>query len=483
MNLAEGPDAPRRTVYVVNLGVLMIVLDTTIVAVALPYAQSDLGFSNANQSWLVNAYTLTFGGFLLLSGRLADLFGRRRLFLVGINLFTAPSLACGAAISAGALLAARAIQGVGGALVTAVSLALVMNLFTDRVARAKAVAVYGFVCAAGGGIGESLGGLLTKVLGWHWIFLVNVPIGIAVSLLGFQLIPRDVSSSSTRVVDWAGATVLTSAAVLMSYMIVNGTTDPTIGVEKKLILLGGLALLILALAIIESCVSSPLVPKKLLRSPVFAAVNAVAALWAAGTFGWFVVCALYLQRILGFDALQVGLSFVPGTVVTAVLSLRLSGTIIMRFGSCVPLSVGLALVACSYLLFSRAPVNGVFAVDVLPGMLLQGVGTGLASTPLLIAATTGVSAEDSGFVSGMINTSLVMGGAIGLALCSALADAVTGERLSTGASDVLALNCGYQSSFALSAILTFTATVACLSVLGLRKGADTLNASEAAARR
>lgn len=479
MNLAECRVMPTRTLYVVNLGVLMVVLDTTIVAVALPYVQSDLGFSDANQSWLVNAYTLTFGGFLLLGGRLADLYGRRRLFLVGINLFTAASVACGVAVTARELLVARGLQGVGGALVSAVSLALVMNLFTDCLNRAKAVAIYGFVCAAGGGIGEILGGLLTKVLGWHWIFLVNVPIGIVVSLLGYKLIPRDLSSAFTRVVDWGGAAVLMSAAVLTNYVIVNAA-DPTIGGERKLILLGCAAILFVALGVIETRVSFPLVPTSLIRSRMFAAVNAVGALWAAGTFGWFVVCALYLQRILGFDALQVGLSFVPATVVMSALSLGLSGAVIKRFGSCPPLYVGLTLVAGSYLLFSRAPVSGVFAIDVLPGMLLQGVGTGLASTPLLIAATTGVSGADSGFVSGMINTSFVMGGAIGLALCTTLAAAVTGDLLRTGASHVIALNSGYQSSFALSAILTLTATVAGIGALGLRKDADTLNASKAA---
>jgi EmrB/QacA subfamily drug resistance transporter len=449
---------------VLCLGVLMIVLDTTIVNVALPSIAADLGFSETSLVWVVNAYMLTFGGFLLLGGRLGDLYGHRKLFLAGITLFTLASLACGLANSQVMLVCARAVQGLGGAVVSAVSLSLIMNLFTEPDERAKAMGVYGFVCAGGGSIGVLLGGLLTNLLSWHWIFLVNLPIGIAVYAMCVTLLPAGRGHAHGERLDVAGAITVTASLMLAVYAIVNGneagwTSAPTLG-------LIGIAIVLLALFLaIEARVQHPLMPLALFRKRNVTIANAIGVLWAAAMFAWFFISALYMQRVLDYAPFQVGLAFLPANLIMAVFSLGLSARIVMRFGIRRPIGVGLLLAAIGLLLFARAPVAGHFVVDVLPGMMLLGIGAGVAFNPVLLAAMNDVEPSDSGLASGIVNTSFMMGGALGLAVLASLAAAQTGE-LGTTQDARAALTDGYHIAFLFGAI--FAALAAAFGAFLLR---------------
>ncbi|MFL6007114.1 MAG: DHA2 family efflux MFS transporter permease subunit [Gaiellaceae bacterium] len=451
----------RRTrwlaLIVLCLGDLMIVLDTTIVNVALPSIRTDLGFSETSLAWVVNAYLLTFGGFLLLGGRLGDLFGHRRLFVSGIGLFTAASLACGLSTSQGTLVAARAVQGIGGAVVSAVALSLIMMLFTDTVERTKAMGVFGFVMAGGGSIGVLLGGVLTDALSWHWVFLVNLPIGAAVFALSFALIPGGRGQGRAKV-DVAGAATVTSSLMLAVYAVVNGngvgwTTTRTLG------LLAAAAALMVAFVVIESRVESPLVPLRLFKLRNVSSANVIGVLWAAAMFSSFFLTALYLQLVLGYKPLDVGLTFLPANVIMAVFSLGLSARIVMRFGIKLPITAGMTLVAAGLLLFVRAPVDGNVFVDVIPAMIVFGIGAGLAFNPVLLAAMSDVEQSEAGLASGVVNTAFMMGGALGLAVLASLAASRTSSLRADGESALVALNGGYHLAFALGALFALAAGV------------------------
>lgn len=453
---------------VLCLGVLMIVLDTTIVNVALPSIRQDLGFSETGLVWVVNAYMLTFGGFLLLGGRLGDLYGHRRLFLLGIAGFTLASLACGLAQTQGLLVAARAVQGLAGAVVSAVALSLIMNLFTEPGERARAMGVYGFVCAGGGSIGVLLGGLLTSALSWHWIFLVNLPIGVMVYALCLRLLPAGAAPPAPGRLDVAGASSITLALMLAVYAIVNGNEAGWTSIET-LGLLGAATVLFASFLLIESRVAAPLVPLSLFALRNVAVANVVGVLWAAAMFAWFFISALYLQLVLGYSALQVGLAFLPANLIMAAFSLGLSARIVMRWGIRAPLAAGLLLAALGLALFARAPVEGTFVAHVLPGMVLLGLGAGVAFNPVLLAAMSDVAPSESGLASGVVNTAFMMGGALGLAVLASLAAAQTAHLAGTGAAAVAALNGGYRLAFTLGA--GFAALAAVLAGLLLRAGA------------
>jgi EmrB/QacA subfamily drug resistance transporter len=468
----SGNAARQRwlALYVLCAGVLMIVLDTTIVNVALPSIREDLRFTETSLVWVVNAYMLTFGGFLLLGGRLGDLFGHRRLFLLGITLFTLASLACGAAGSQPMLSGARAVQGVAGAVVSAVALSLIMDLFTSSGDRAKAMGIYGFVCAAGGSVGVLLGGVLTSVLDWHWIFFVNLPIGIAVYAFCRALLPADRDAAVGGRLDMAGSVTVTSALMLAVYAIVNGNTAGWTSVQT----IGLLAVTSLLLALflgIEAQARAPLMPLGLFRLRNVATANAIGVLWAAAMFAWFFIAALYLQRVLGYTAMQVGLAFLPANLIMAAFSVGLSAKVVVRFGIRLPLATGLLLAAIGLALFARAPVDGEFAVDVLPAMLLLGLGAGLAFNPLLLAAMNDVAPRDSGLASGIVNTSFMMGGAIGLAVLASLADAKTSTVLRTGLGSAAAQTAGYHVAFAIGAAFALAAAI--LGATLIRTGAKT----------
>ena len=453
---------------VLCLGDLMIVLDVTIVGVALPSIREDLGFSEESLAWVVNAYLITFGGFLLLGGRLGDLFGHRRLFLGGIALFTLASAACGLATSQEILVGARAVQGLGAAVVSAVALSLMMTLFTEPAERAKAMGIFGFVASGGGSIGVLLGGVLTDVLNWHWIFLVNVPVGILVVVLTVVLIPAQRVASAAQRLDVAGAVTVTVSLMVAVYAIVNGNevgwlTGRTLG------LLAVAGALLVVFLVHESRTASPLVPLWLFRLRNIAVSNVVGVLWAGAMFAWFFLSALYLQLVLGYSPLEVGLAFLPGNLVMGALSIGLSAKLVMRFGIRVPLAVGLSLAGLGLLLFARAPVDGSFVVDVLPAMILLGLGAGMAFNPVLLAAMSDVEPTEAGLASGVVNTSFMMGGALGLAVLASVAASRTDSLLSSGESQAAALTGGYHVAFLVGALFAFGA--AALGGLLLRQGA------------
>lgn len=450
---------------VLCLGVLMIVLDSTVVNVALPSIKADLGFNDSTLAWVVNGYLLTFGGFLLLGGRLGDLFGHRRLFLIGLAVFTLASLGCGLATGQGMLVAARAVQGLGGAVVSAVALSLIMDLFTEPADRAKAMGVYGFVIAGGGSVGVLLGGLLTGALSWHWVFLINLPIGIAVFALSLPLLPVTRNEAADRRLDIAGAVTVTAALMLAVYAIVNGN-DAGWTSARTLGMLGGAVVLLAVFVAIETRVAAPLMPLGLFRRRSLAVSNVIGTLWAAAMFAWFFLSALYMQQVLDYGPMEVGLAFLPANLIMAAFSLGLSAKLVMRFGLRLPIAVGLLLAAAGLALFAWAPVEGSFVLHVLPGMLLLGLGAGMALNPVLLAAMSEVAPTDSGLASGMVNTAFMMGGALGLAILASLAASRTGGLLAEGAAQAVALVGGYQAAFLAGAC--FAALAALLGAVLLR---------------
>jgi EmrB/QacA subfamily drug resistance transporter len=479
LSVTAGPEnrLDRRwlALLVLCLGDLMIVLDVTIVGVALPSIRADLGFSEESLAWVVNAYLITFGGFLLLGGRLGDLFGHRTLFLAGVALFTAASAVCGFANSQGMLVAARAVQGVGGAVVSAVALSLMMTLFTEPTERAKAMGIFGFVASGGGSLGVLLGGILTDALDWHWIFLVNVPVGILVIGLTLVVISPARLATAAQRLDVAGAVTVTASLVTAVYAIVNGNeigwlTGRTLG------LLAASGVLLVIFLAIEARVSSPLVPLRLFRLRNIAVSNSVGVLWAGAMFAWFFLTALYLQLVLGYSPLQVGLAFLPGNLVMGAMSIGLSARLVLRFGIKPPLTAGLLLAALGLLLLARAPVDGSFAVDVLPSMVLLGLGAGMAFNPVLLAAMSDVDPSEAGLASGLVNTSFMMGGALGLAVLASLAASRTDALLAAGESQAAALTGGYHVAFLAGAV--FAAVAAGLGAALLRVPAAEVTEAE-----
>ena len=419
--------------YLLCAGEFMIVIDTTIINVALPSIQADLRFSESSLVWVVNAYMVTYGGFLLLGGRLGDLYGNRRWFLSGTALFTAASLVCGLATSQWLLVSARAIQGLGGAAVSAIALSLIMNLFSETSERAKAMGIYGFICAGGGSVGVLAGGFLTGALSWHWVFLVNLPIGALVCALCFSLLSPDPKPTAKRQLDVAGAITVTLSSMLAIYGIVNGTYA----------LLIVAAVLLAAFLAIESRVKDPLMPLRLFRVRSVAVSNVIGVLWAAAMFAWFFISALYMQLVLDYTPMQIGLAFLPSNLIMAAFSIGLSAKIVMRFGLKLPIAIGMLLTAAGLGLLAIAPNGATFVMHVLPGMLLLGIGCGMALNPVMLAAMSDVEPSESGLASGVVNTSFMMGGALGLAALASLAEVK-----------------GYHAAFAAGALFAAVAALA-----------------------
>ena len=440
------------------VGDLMIVVDTTVVNVALPSIRNDLGFSQTSLAWVVNAYMLTFGGFLLLAGRFGDLFGHRRLFLIGTAAFTTASLVCGISTTKGMLIAARAVQGLGGAVVSAVAFSLIVVLFTEPAERTKAMGVFGFVMSGGGSIGVLAGGVLTDLVGWHWIFLVNLPIGIAVLIAGLKLLPAVHTGAEKTRLDVPGAIAITSALVCAVYAIVNGNTNGWTSGET-LGLLGLSVLIAAAFVAWESRVTAPLMPLGIFRHRNLSVANVVGILWAASMFALFFLSALYLQLVLHYSPLQVGLAFLPGNVIMMAFSLGVSAKLVMRYGFRAPLAFGMVVTALALVWFARAPVHGSFLVDILPSMILIGIGGGLAFNPVLMAAMSDVEPQDSGLASGITNTAFMMGGALGLAVLASVATSRTHHLTATGHGNLAALTGGYHLAFAVGALFAIAAAV------------------------
>ncbi len=467
MNAVSATAERRRwlALLVLCLGSLMIVLDGTIVNVALPSIRADLGFSETSLAWVVNVYMLAFGGFMLLAGRMGDLFGHRRLFLIGLTVFTFASLACGLAGSPEFLVGVRAVQGLGGAVVSVVSLSLIMTMFSEPAERAKAMGFIGFVIAGGGSLGVLLGGVLTGTLDWHWIFLVNIPIGAAVIVSCFFLLPVTARQRGVGRLDGAGSVTVTAAVLIAVYAIMDGNHAGWNSVQTIGLLIIGLLLLAVFLRI-EGRAASPVMPLAFFRLRSLATANVVGVLWAGAMFAWFFLSALYLQLVLGYSPLGVGLAFLPANLIMGAFSLGLSERIVLRFGIRAPLAIGMSLVAASLALYARVPVSGDYAVDVLPGMILLGLGMGVSLNPMLLAAMSEVEPGEAGLASGVVNTSFMMGGALGLAVLASLADARTETLTAAGVDRLAALTGGYHAAFAVGGLLA--ATAAALAALLLR---------------
>jgi EmrB/QacA subfamily drug resistance transporter len=461
---AQARDPRWIALVVLCAGFMMIILDSTIVNVALPSIQADLGFSQASLAWVVNAYLIAFGGLLLLSGRLGDLIGRRRVFLAGLALFTLASLACGFASSQALLIGARFIQGIGGALTSAVILGMIVTMFPEPREQAKAIGIYSFVASAGASIGLLAGGALTQAISWHWIFFVNVPIGVATALLALRFVTDDEGIGISRGADVLGAVLVTGAVMLGVYTILEvgdhgWTSAHTLGFGAVA------AALLAAFAVRERHAGTPLIPPRVLRSRTLSGASATIVLMVAGLFGMFFLGVLYLQQILGYDAIEIGLAFLPVSTLIGILSLGVSARLNLRFGARATLLPGLALVAIALAYFSRAPVDGHYVADVLPVTVLLGVGAGLVFPSVTTISMSGVLPHDAGLASGVVNTSMQVGGAFGLAVLAALATDRTETLRAHGDSAAAAVTGGYQLAFLVAAGLVGAAILLATVVL------------------
>jgi len=463
--MTDSTDRSRWIALVVLcVGMLMIILDQTIVNVALPSIQSDLGFSQSSLAWVVNAYLIAFGGLLLLAGRLGDLIGRKTIFMVGLAVFTAASALCGLADSQGLLIGARFVQGIGGALTSAVILGMIVTMFPEPRERAKAIGVYSFVAAAGASIGLLAGGVITEAINWHWIFFVNLPIAVVTGVLTARLLDSDSGIGLDRGADLLGALLIVGSLMLGVYAIV-GTSDHGWG-SAHTIGFGGAAIALLAGFIVrEMRTGTPLVPLRIFRSRNLAGANLIQALMVAGLFGMFFLGAIYLQRVLGYDALEVGLAFLPVAVIIGALSLGFSARLNMRFGARATLVPGLVLIVAGLLLFARAPVNADYLTELLPVMVLLGTGAGLCFPSLMTLAMSGATPSDAGLASGLVNTAAQVGGALGLAILATLSTSRSETLTAQGQSTADALTGGYHLAFWIAAGLVVAAAVVALVVV------------------
>jgi len=451
--------------YVLCVGMLMIVLDVTVVNVALPSIQDNLHFSTSSLAWVVNAYLIAFGGLLLLAGRLGDLLGRRRIFLLGVGLFTAASLACALAQSQALLIAARFAQGVGGAMTSAVILGMIVTMFPEPREQAKAIGVYAFVASAGGSVGLLAGGILTQSINWHWIFFVNIPIGIATAVFARRLLAADEGIGLGEGADVPGAVLVTGALMLGVYTIVKPAAEQGWGASRTLAL-GAVSLALLAAFLVrETSARNPLIPLRIFRSRAVSAANIVQVLSVAGMFGMFFLGALYLRRVLHYDALQIGLAFLPVTIAMGSLSIRYSERLITRFGAKANIVAGLMAIMAGLALFARTPVAGSYVVHVMPSMLLLGVGAGACFPALMAVAMSGSTPQDAGLASGLVNTTAQVGGALGLAVLATLSTSRSDHLLKTGHSTATALTGGYHLSFWIAAVLVACAVAVAVAVL------------------
>ena len=450
-------------------GMLMIILDITIVNVALPSIQHDLGFSQSGLAWVINAYLIPFGSLLLLAGRVGDLVSRRGVFLGGLALFTAASAACGLAGSQAMLIAARFVQGIGGAMTSAVILGMIVTMFPEPPEQARAIGVYSFVASAGGAVGLMLGGVLTQGINWHWIFFVNVPVGVATAAAAIRVLgsdrAADPAAGRRRGADVPGAVLITAALMLTVYTIVDPAATYGWASARTIGLAAVAVALAVAFVVREAATGTPLVPLRIFRSRGLSGANLAQMLSASGMFGMFFVGVLYLQHVLGYDALRIGFAFLPVTVVMGGLSLRYSAKLIGRFGARTTVIGGLALVAAGLALFARVPVHGVFPLDVLPSMLLLGTGAGMAFPALAALAMAEATPADAGLASGVFNTTAQVGSALGLAVLATLS---AGRYLSlrrSGVSDVVAQTGGYRLAFIVAAALVVAALAVTIAVI------------------
>ena len=458
----------------------MVILDGTIVNVALPSIQSDLGFSQSSLAWVINSYLIAFGGLLLLSGRLGDLLGRKRILLAGLAVFTLASLLRGMSVSPEMLIAARFIQGVGGALSSAVALGMIVTMFPEPREQARAFGVYSFVASAGASIGLLAGGILTQAISWHWIFFVNVPIGLVAGLLSWRLLQSDRGIGIGRGADVIGAVLVTGALMLGVYTIVGTSTygwgsvrTVSLGVVSALLLAGFVAR--------QATAKKPLLPLSIFRPRNVWGANLVQVLLIAGMLPFFFMNTLYLQRVVGFNPLQIGLAFMPVAITIGALSLGVSARVTTRFGARRVLLPALALVAAGLALYIRVPVDSNYVIDLLPGMLLLGTGAGLVFPALATLAMSSATEADSGMASGLLNTTAQVGGALGLAVLATVAASQTAQLLAGGESAASALTDGFRVVFGISTVLLVAGILFSATMLRGEDRTSELEPDEAAA--
>lgn len=466
--MSTAPTTHRQdmiALYVLCLGMLMIVLDGTIVNTALPVLKDSLNFSDGNLTWVLNAYLIPFGGLLMLSGRIGDLIGQRRMFLWGMSLFTLASLLCGLAESQEVLIGARFLQGVGGALGSSVILGMIITMFREPRAQGEAIGIYSFVASAGGSLGLLLGGVLTDVLSWHWIFFVNLPIGIATVVLARRLVPhREGLGFRENKVDVPGALMLTGGLMIAVYAII-GVEKQGWGSSQTLGLAAVAAVLLVGFVVRQARIAHPLLPLRIFRSRNVTGANLVLLGVLAGMFSVFFFGARYAGEVLGYSPIEIGLAFLPMTLLIGAVSTRVAQPVTERIGPRLTLIVGLSIMLVGVLLFTQAPVDGSYVANVLPSMLLLGFGAGLSFPSIMGLAMSSATPEDSGIASGLVNTSMQVGGAVALSVLATFAGERTTSRLADGVSQIEALNDGFHTAYFIAAGIVVLAIAAAALVL------------------
>jgi EmrB/QacA subfamily drug resistance transporter len=454
---------PWVVLVLICIAQFMVILDATIVNVALPSIQKDLGLSEANLQWIVNAYALVFGGFLLLGGRAGDLLGRKRLFLVGLVVFTVASLLNGLASSEGMLIASRALQGFGAALISPAALSIISTTFEEGAERAKALGVWAAIAIGGSAVGLVLGGFLVQYFSWPWIFYVNVPVGIVAFILSLRLVPESRDLTGHRSYDIAGAVTVTGGLMILVYAIVDAQSAGW-GSTKTITTFAIAAILLIAFVVIETRAKAPLVRLSIFRIRSLSIANIVMFLAASGIFAMFFFNTLYLQRVLGYKPLEAGLAFLPFTA-GIMVSAGLASAFAPRVGVRLVAAIGMILTTGGLLLLTQLPVDGTYVSDVLPAILLSSLGMGAVFMPLTLIATTGLKNEDQGLASGLFNTSQQIGGALGLAVLSTIA---ASKSASAGGSQANALVVGFHWAFAGGAVVMVIGLVVLLTFLRQR---------------
>jgi EmrB/QacA subfamily drug resistance transporter len=459
------------SLIVLCTGFLLIVVDMTIVNVALPSIQKDLGFSQSGLAWVVNAYLIAFGGLLLLAGRVGDLLGRRRVYLVGLAIFTGASVLCGLSFAQPMLIGARFIQGIGGAVSSAVILAMIVTMFPEPNERAKAFGVFTFVASAGAAVGLLAGGLITQVVSWHWIFFVNLPIGIATAVAAARMLDDDRGIGLGQGADVLGAVMVTSSLMLGVYTIVQ-TSESGLGSARTLVL-GGVALGLLAAFVVRQALGrNPILPLRIFRSRKVAGTNLIQALMSTSFFGFFFLGSLDLQRVLGYGPMAIGLAFLPVAIVMALFSIRFSAQLIARFGAGAMLVTGQVVAAIALAMVGLGPVHANYTIHLLAPMVLLGLGGGLVFPSLTMIAMADVHPNDAGLASGLLNTTGQVGGALGLAVMATLAGSRTIGLINNGTDAITALAGGYHFAWLVGAAIVVVTLATSAWVLRSKRVAE-----------
>jgi EmrB/QacA subfamily drug resistance transporter len=464
MPLENPTDRRWIALLILCAGFLMIVLDMTIVNVALPSIKNDLGFSQASLAWVVNAYLIAYAGCLLLAGRLGDLLGRKRIFLIGLVAFTAASVLCGLSMSQTMLIAARFLQGIGGAVSSAVILGMVVTMFPEPAERARAIGVFSFVASAGASIGLLAGGLITQAVSWHWIFFVNLPIGVVIAILASRMLDSDRGLGIDQGADALGAFLVTAGLMLGVYAIVQSADYGLVSTHT--LGFGSVAVILLAAFVVRQATArNPLLPLRLFLSRNLSAANVIQAIGGVAMFGFFFMGSLDMQRVLGYGPLTIGLAFLPVAVAMGTLSIAVTDRLIMRFGARSVLLVGFGLISIALLMVARGPMHGDYLRDWFPVLTLLGIGGGLAFPSLAVVAMAGTTPADAGLASGLLNTTGQVGAALGLAVLATVSTNRTTELIAQGQNQVAALSGGYHLAWAIGAGLAIASIVVAATVL------------------